>query len=238
MIMENPKIWLLKLLLSHLLTDFLLQPKTWVEDRVQNHFKSKFLYLHVLITAAVAYAFIGSQYWGIAGIILLSHLLIDGWKSYQKQDLLHFFIDQVLHLLVILGCFYVSFLHWDDILLWWSRLTGNMHVLKLILSVVFLTLPAGILVGLLTKQWREKINGENLDGLSNAGKWIGVIERIIVLILVLHNQYEAIGLLVAAKSIVRFNEKDRQEIKTEYLMIGTLLSIGIAIITGVAIKNF
>jgi len=140
--------------------------------------------------------------------------------------------------LVILGCFYVSFLNWDDILLWWSRLTGNMHVLKLILGVVFVTLPAGILVGLLTKQWREKINGENLDGLSNAGKWIGVIERIIVLILVLHNQYEAIGLLVAAKSIVRFNEKDRQEIKTEYLMIGTLLSIGIAIITGVAIKNF
>jgi len=88
----------------------------------------------------------------------------------------------------------------------------------------------------LTKKWRDKINDVNLESLSNAGKWIGIIERIIVLILVLHDQYEAIGLLVAAKSIVRFNEKDRQEIKTEYLVIGTLLSIGIAIITGVAIK--
>jgi hypothetical protein len=42
--------------------------------------------------------------------------------------------------------------------------------------------------------------------------------------------------LVAAKGIIRFNEKDRPEIKTEYLVIGTLLSIGLAIITGIAIK--
>jgi hypothetical protein len=50
------------------------------------------------------------------------------------------------------------------------------------------------------------------------------------------NQYSAIGLLVAAKGIIRFNEKDRQETKTEYLVIGTLMSIVLAIITGLLIK--
>ncbi len=65
---------------------------------------------------------------------------------------------------------------------------------------------------------------------------VGIVERIIILIFVLQNQYSAIGLLIAAKGIIRFNEKDRQEIKTEYLVIGTLLSMGIAIVTGLLIK--
>jgi hypothetical protein len=54
--------------------------------------------------------------------------------------------------------------------------------------------------------------------------------------MVLQGQYSAIGLLVTAKGIIRFSEKDRQEIKTEYLVIGTLLSIGVAILTGLAVK--
>jgi hypothetical protein len=63
-----------------------------------------------------------------------------------------------------------------------------------------------------------------------------MVERIIILIFVLQGQYSAIGLLVAAKGIIRFNEKDRPEIKTEYLVIGTLLSIAMAIIAGLLVK--
>jgi hypothetical protein len=100
---------------------------------------------------------------------------------------------------------------------------------------VFVTTPAGILIGQLTHQWSRKIDDAD-NSLAHAGKWIGIAERIIVLILVLQNQYSAIGLLVAAKGIIRFSEKDRQEIKTEYLVIGTLLSIGMAIVTGILMK--
>ena len=71
---------------------------------------------------------------------------------------------------------------------------------------------------------------------EDAGKWIGIVERIIILIFVLYNQFSAIGLLVAAKGIIRFNEKDRQEIKTEHLVIGTLMSIALAIVTGLLIQ--
>ncbi|MBC7424189.1 MAG: hypothetical protein H7334_12125 [Ferruginibacter sp.] len=52
----------------------------------------------------------------------------------------------------------------------------------------------------------------------------------------MQNQFSSIGLLVAAKGLIRFNEKDRSEIKTEYLVIGTLMSIGLAIITGLIAK--
>ncbi|MEO5563761.1 MAG: hypothetical protein ABIR18_10010 [Chitinophagaceae bacterium] len=73
------------------------------------------------------------------------------------------------------------------------------------------------------------------ESLINAGKWIGIIERVILFILVMIDQYEALGLLIAAKTIIRFNESDRQEKKTEYLLIGTLTSVSLAIITGILV---
>src|SRR5258708_37866860 len=97
------------------------------------------------------------------------------------------------------------------------------------------TAPAGILIGQLTGEWSKKIDDAD-NSLANAGKWIGIAERIIVLILVLQNQYSAIALLVTAKGIIRFNETDRQEGKTEYPAIRTLLRIGIAIITPMLLK--
>ncbi|HLZ86558.1 MAG TPA: DUF3307 domain-containing protein, partial [Puia sp.] len=56
-------LWLTKLILSHLLTDFVLQPSSWVEDRGKKHFASRKLYLHALITAGLAFILIGWQYW-------------------------------------------------------------------------------------------------------------------------------------------------------------------------------
>jgi len=73
-----------------------------------------------------------------------------------------------------------------------------------------------------------KIEGDNKEDLPNVGKLIGLAERTITLTLVLLGQFEAIGFLIAAKSILRYGEKTQQ---TEYVLIGTLLSFGIAIIS-------
>jgi len=226
--------WLLKLLLSHLITDFILQPKSWVDERTEKHFASGKLYMHGFITSLLAWIMIGWNYWLVALVILGTHILIDGWKSYQKSKILFFLLDQLFHLLVIIGCWYFTFIKWSDIQLTWQHLNTQTAVWKIITAFVFLTAPAGILIGQLTRQWRDKI--KDAESLANAGKWIGIVERIIILLLVLQSQFAAIGLLVAAKGIIRFNEKDRPEIKTEYLVIGTLLSIGLAIATGIAIK--
>ncbi|HSU28087.1 MAG TPA: DUF3307 domain-containing protein [Chitinophagaceae bacterium] len=56
-------IWLIKLILSHLLTDFMVQPKKWVSDRELKHFMSPWLYIHGLITGSLALFFIGLNYW-------------------------------------------------------------------------------------------------------------------------------------------------------------------------------
>ena len=232
--MTTASVWLIKLILSHLLTDFILQPKRWVDDRNAKHFGSAKLYLHGCITGVLAWVLVGPQYWLPAIVILVTHILIDGWKSYRENTITYFLIDQLLHLLVITGCWYVIFVKWSDVQTGWQHLNTQTATWKIITAFVFLTAPAGILIGQLTKQWRDKIAGA--ESLANAGKWIGIAERIIILIFVLYSQFAAIGLLVAAKGIIRFNEKDRQEIKTEYLVIGTLMSIGLAIITGLLTK--
>jgi hypothetical protein len=227
-------IWLIKFVLAHLITDFILQPKSWILQRQQKHFAAITLYLHGLITALVAWAILGIQYWLVALVVLISHILIDGWKSYQAPSNKYFIIDQLLHLLVIILCWFCTFYTTLPFEKTWVVLQQNIFFWKLLTGIVFVTFPAAICIAQLTKQWREKIN--DADTLANAGKWIGIIERIIILIFVLNNEYSAIGLLIAAKSIIRFNEKDRPEIKTEYLVIGTLLSFVLAILTGLLIK--
>jgi hypothetical protein len=51
------------------------------------------------------------------------------------------------------------------------------------------------------------------------------------------SNWQAIGFLIAAKSVFRFGDlsqsKDRK--LTEYILIGTLLSFGIAITTGLVV---
>jgi Protein of unknown function (DUF3307) len=233
--MEDASLWLIKLILSHLLTDFILQPGKWIEKRKEKHFASFHLYIHGMITAILAWVFIGWQYWEVALIILITHILIDGWKSYREENLLYFIIDQILHFIIIVSCWLYIFFDWADVTSKWHEINTNTAFWKIATGIIFLTMPAGILIGKMTSHWRENIAGA--ESLNNAGKWIGIAERIIIVIFVLNNQYSAIGLLVAAKGIIRFNEKDRPETKTEYLVIGTLLSIVTAILTGLVIKQ-
>lgn len=232
--MNEQIIWLTKLVLAHLLTDFVLQPSAWVKGRNKKHFKSAELYLHGIITAAVAYLFIGFHYWAIALIILITHTIIDGWKSYQRDNVNTFLFDQLLHLVVIFGCWYFSFFHKEDISKAWQFINTR-NVWLIATAFVFVSQPASILIGQLTKKWRMQL--PDSDSLGDAGKWIGIIERIIILALILNQQYASVGLLLTAKGLLRFSEPNRQEVKTEYLLIGTLISFGLAALTGIIILN-
>lgn len=89
-------------------------------------------------------------------------------------------------------------------------------------------------IGLFVSKWTMPTNG-----LDDAGKYIGYLERFLTFIFILTGMYQAIGFLVAAKSILRIGNgrmaHDRK--KTEYVLIGTFISFLIATIIGVAIKH-
>ncbi|HRN56898.1 MAG TPA: DUF3307 domain-containing protein [Agriterribacter sp.] len=227
-------LWLIKLILSHLLADFVLQPKKWIDDRCARHFLSPWLYLHTFIAALLALVFIGFPYWYFGLVIFISHTLIDGWKSYRPQTVVYFLIDQFMHLLVITACWLYTFCSFPAIQEW-LRLLGNDSTFWLLTTAyVFLSLPAGIMIGQMTRTWSDQL--PRSAGLANAGKWIGILERILILTFLLQDQYAAIGLLITAKGLLRFSEKDRQEEKTEYVLIGSLISFSIAVITGIIVK--
>lgn len=69
-------------------------------------------------------------------------------------------------------------------------------------------------------------------GLPGGGQAIGWLERGLTLLFLLVGQPEGIGLLLAAKSILRFSDANARA-HTEYVIIGTLLSFGWGIVSAV-----
>ena len=92
--------------------------------------------------------------------------------------------------------------------------------------------PANIFIKLMLQHYSVNMPAEKESGF-NAGALIGTIERWLILIFVCLGRYDALGLLIAAKSIIRFSEKDTA--KTEYVLAGTLLSIFIAVLAGMMV---
>lgn len=228
--MDTALIWLVKLLAAHLVTDFVLQPGSWVKARREKHLAAKQFWWHIGLTTFVAAWFTCFDTWWVPLVIFITHGLIDWWKSYQEDKMKFFVIDQFLHILVILIIWYIKFpdaIHFKQLL---QTCIVDQRVWIVGIAAIFITSPVGIVIGMLTKPFRDKIPDHDENNLENAGAWIGVLERLIIFFLVLVNQYEAIGLLVAAKSIIRL--KEGQQKMSEYVLIGTLISISVAIVVG------
>ncbi len=72
----------------------------------------------------------------------------------------------------------------------------------------------------------------NHYGFTNGGLVIGYLERLLIFVFVLTNQFAGIGFLVAAKSIFRFGEfkESANRMEAEYIIIGTFSSFLYAIL--------
>lgn len=227
------------LILAHLLGDFLLQPNSWVADKERKKLGSIYLYLHVLIHMVLVMIVLWDfNLWWIAAIIGVTHFIIDGMKllfQTSKTKRIWFFADQLLHVsvIVLVSVFYFPYFRWDDIF--------NPESLKLITAAVFLTVPSSIIIKTLISIWtpvtvdHSKLQTESL---VNAGKYIGILERLLVFVFILVNHWEGVGFMIAAKSVFRFSDlaEAKQRKLTEYVLIGTLLSFGIAVLTGILVK--
>lgn len=226
----------LKFLLAHILGDFVFQSESWVKDKENKKVKSIKLYVHIGIHAVLLLLILQfnlQKYWLGFISIIVSHYAIDLLKLYfqkKKTKRIWFFIDQILHLIciVIATSFYVDF----------NVSLENIITEKFLLLLIFLLLVifvAAIIIKLIITQWNPEKKKENDDSLAKAGRYIGILERLFVFTFVITNHWEAIGFLLAAKSVFRFGDltssKDRK--LTEYILIGTLLSFGFAILLGV-----
>ena len=121
----------------------------------------------------------------------------------------------------------------------WCSMNGWSMALDIPVKFVAMTIaiivcwkPSNIFIKLMLKHYSVNMPEEKTGGF-NAGALIGDIERWLILVFVLLQRYDAIGLLIAAKSIIRFG--DRETTKTEYVLAGTLMSIFIAVLAGVMV---
>ncbi|MDO3423602.1 DUF3307 domain-containing protein [Chryseobacterium sp. APV1] len=228
----------IQLILAHLFGDFILQPNSWVAEKESKKLKSRYLYLHVLIHTILSFIFLwNTQLWWVAVLVGFSHFIIDAAKlSFQtaKSKKSWFFIDQALHIAVIAGVsFYFNEFNLDFL--------KNQEILKIIMAALFLTTPASIFIKILLSSWTpvpETQNNIQTESLSSAGKYIGILERLLVFTFIVVNHWEGVGFMVAAKSVFRFSDlaQAKQRKLTEYVLIGTLLSFGMAVLTGILIK--
>ncbi len=237
---------LLRLFTAHIIADFFLQPRSWIEKRRQYGIKAPVLYYHVLIVGLLSWLFLG--HWGnitVPLFIMITHFLIDWWKSGRPDKINYFIIDQTLHL-IMLVLVWIWFAHAQLILLYdgfnlisrpdfWIIVTGYLIVLH----------PFSVLVSQFTRKWQQSLithtdSDEPKTGLPEAGKWIGYLERVLILTLILMHQFQAIGFLITAKSIFRFGEitGKRGRAEAEYVLIGSFISFTLSILLGIAVAAY
>ncbi|MEO8934729.1 MAG: DUF3307 domain-containing protein [Xanthomarina sp.] len=227
-------ILIIKLILAHLIGDFVFQSKTSIIQKEKNQLKSRALYLHIAIHFVLLVLLLWDiSLWPIILTITISHLIIDVLKlkfQKNKNKRLWFFLDQLLHILVI----FITYFLFTNISFKISTLFNETNLL-LITCVLFLSQPVSLIMMTIFSKWNiEKLTNSN-ESLEDAGRYIGILERLLVFIFIISNHWEAVGFLITAKSVFRFGDlkESKQRKLTEYVLIGTLISFGIAILTGI-----
>jgi hypothetical protein len=227
---------LIHLLIAHVIVDFVIQPDSWIKDKRDKKWRSNRLLTHSIIAGVLPLLLIGRlEFWYVFLLIGISHYFIDLGKCYFDDGIALFSIDQALHIVVVaISWLAISGTGLDvgTIPTYIGDLWNNYDASVVLLAALILLWPTGIVIGKLTQRWRERIKK---GGLESAGKLIGFAERIIIFSLILVNQYTALGLIVATKSIFRMKEGSEE---AEYYLVGSMLSFSAAIIMGLLVKQF
>ena len=214
--------FLIPLLTAHVLGDFLLQPN-WMSGEAKK--RPGILAFHALLHGTLAYLLVQRQtMWPVVLFVGLSHALIDFCKSRCRQSPRAFAIDQFAHGLALtviaILCAETGY-H--------ARIAG-MELMIVVTGLVSSVWGAGHFI----RTVADRLCEQNPDlrealshGLENGGAMIGKLERALIFLLVFIGQPGGVGFLIAAKSIIRFEEAKKQPL-AEYVLIGTLWSFGLS----------
>lgn len=242
----------LTLLLAHLLGDFPLQTSAMVEGKSTGsrayvvHGGIHFLVLLFCVAVFAGTAWLGSlRFWVAVPLYIAMHLAIDLGKhrlvtARKLPDSTSVFVvDQALHAATILGlAWFLTRPDWVAVRsgLSWSPATGE-RVLQAMLVYIAVLFAGGYLIRYLTRNLAAEIHkhGETAEQVKNAGLYIGWLERFLVITAILVQSPSLVGLILTGKSIARFPEL--KERFAEYFLIGTLLSITLAVVGGLLLAK-
>jgi hypothetical protein len=182
-------------------------------------------------------------------VLSVSHAVIDIikfyiWRELEKRgraDLKGernvFIIDQLVHVIVLLWVAYqlcsinLRNLYNREWFVFFQNIeVPEVWLLSWIFRILMIHKPANIMISKVIALYRpETLQGEqNQD--KNAGRFIGTLERLIMTFFLVIRQYSAVGLVLTAKSIARYEKISKEQDFAEYYLIGTLLSTMFAVL--------
>lgn len=237
---------LILFLIGHVLGDFYLQSLELAinkDDSLKKLLKHSAIYLFSMIFVSIPVFSLNMLKWTF--IISATHFIVDLVKYFikkrnimdEKLDVLAYVLDQLIHLLVIIFITMtiyllsepISFIYCIQYIL--NKLQVDvLSILSWILILLIIIQPFSITIKKVLYRYRP-INNEEKEGHPNAGALIGILERCIILLLLSAGQYSAIGFVLTAKSIARYNKIADDPKFSEYYLLGTLLSAMLVIVT-------
>ena len=246
----------LAIYLGHLLTDFILQSHRLVEQKRRGKIAAYGLHglIHYLSTIAIlGFVMRGSLFSLRAHLVVaaltLVHLLIDFGKiklaaNYSVRNGAGAYItDQVFHFLTVV---FAAWLLPPGVPLGeLGALVQNARSIPnrfLAVPVIYAAVIFGggylirSLVGSLAASVKSHSQEGTTEQLQNAGLYIGWLERFLVVTALLVQSPATVGLILTAKSIARYPEFKTERF-AEYFLIGTLLSISIALLAGAVLAK-
>ena len=231
----------------HLLADFLFQTSAYSEKKRK---KLKPLLLHCFIYFIVFEIVLLSilqfkKAFLLGMIISVLHFFINFTKNkleksfpQRRLQIWIFSINQLIHFFMIIVMYYIFNLE-NSVSNLYVKLQAyeNFKIIILYISLFSIIFePASVFIRKLFTSISPKTSPkENLEELK-AGNIIGKLERIIIAILLLNNQFGVIGFVLTAKSIARFKQMENRNFAEKYL-IGTLTSFLIVLATVLILKG-
>lgn len=106
-----------------------------------------------------------------------------------------------------------------------SKITINPDDLLAWIGLLLISIkPANVTIKQLLAKYKPNNVEKTSENQIKAGALIGTLERMIILLLISVGQYSAIGLVLTAKSVARYNKISEDKEFAEYYLIGSLFS--------------
>ena len=231
----------------HLLADFLFQTSAYSEKK-RKILKSLLLHclIYFIVFEIVLLPILQFKKAFLLGMIIsVLHFFINFTKNkleksfpQRRLQIWIFSINQLIHFALLIGMNYIFNLE-NSVSNLYLKLEGyeNFKTIILYISVFSIIFePASVLIRKLFISISPKTYPKAYSEELKAGNIIGKLERTIIAILLLNNQFGLIGFVLTAKSIARFKQMEDKDFAEKYL-IGTLTSFLIVLVTVLILKG-
>ncbi len=242
--------YLLILGIGHVLGDYYFQTDKMAKEK-DEYFagvvKHSLAYTAGILIAILPVINFGLAKW--AAVYTLSHFAIDAAKfgllktGKVKKSANLFIADQCAHMICIFVTAYILYasrcgLSEFALISSIQQALGisKERIARWLLAIMVINKPVNIFIQVVLAEMKpEAAAGSNAAVDRNTGKWIGSIERLIMLLLMAMGQYTAMGLVLLAKTIAGYDRIAKDRVFGERYLVGTLLSTASVVVCKVVL---